>query len=72
MLLLACHNHQGFPAADLKANGGQIKGIYRETVLGGMKSLSELVVGPDEQGQLVKLKYSIEEIRLFFKNFTHK
>lgn len=66
MLLLACHNHQSFPAADLKANGGQIKGSYRETVLGGMKSPSELVAGPDEQGQLVKLKYSIKEIRFFF------
>lgn len=39
ILLFACHNRQvwGFflrPAANLKANGGYIKGIYRETVVG--------------------------------------
>lgn len=34
---------------------------------GGVKCPSELVVGPDEQGKFVKLKYSIKEIRFFRK-----
>lgn len=36
-------------------------------MVGGMKCPSELVVGPDEQGKLVKLKYSVKEIRFLTK-----
>lgn len=68
ILLFACHNYQVFPTANLKANGGQIKVIHGETLVDGVKCLSELVVGPDEQGKFVKLKYSIKEIRFFRKN----
>lgn len=32
----------------------------------------ELVVGPDEQSKPVKLKYTIKEMRFFYKDFTHK